>query len=90
MVAPLVFSTLTDPAQYTIDNGIGNPLAVSTPGAVPFYTEAEIFRAGLSVPFVVCGPGSIRKAHRVDESVGFDQLSAGQALYEDAIDAFCR
>ncbi|MFT7462792.1 MAG: acetylornithine deacetylase [Pseudohongiellaceae bacterium] len=59
------------------------------PGAVPFYTEAEIYRSGLAVPTVVCGPGSIEQAHRVDESVAFEQLAAGQALYEDAIAAFC-
>ena len=59
------------------------------PAAVSFYTEAELYRSGLSVPTVVCGPGSIAQAHRVDESVAFDALGAGQELYEDAIDAFC-
>jgi len=60
-----------------------------SPGVVPFYTEAELYRAGMAVPTVVCGPGSIDKAHRVDESVGFDELAAGQQLYADAIEAFC-
>jgi acetylornithine deacetylase len=59
------------------------------PGTVSFYTEAEIYRAGLGVPTVVCGPGSIEQAHRVDESIGFDELEAGVALYADAISAFC-
>ncbi|HZJ69474.1 MAG TPA: M20/M25/M40 family metallo-hydrolase, partial [Planctomycetota bacterium] len=36
------------------------------PGTVAFYTEAELYRAGLGVPTVVCGPGSITMAHRVD------------------------
>jgi len=61
----------------------------SAPGVVPFYTEAELYRGGLAVPTVVCGPGSIEQAHRVDESVAFEQLAAGQQLYEDAIAAFC-
>jgi len=59
------------------------------PDVVPFYTEAELYRGGLAVPTVVCGPGSIEQAHRVDESVAFEQLAAGQQLYEDAIAAFC-
>jgi acetylornithine deacetylase len=41
------------------------------------------------VPTVVCGPGSIAQAHRVDESIGFDELEAGVELYADAIAAFC-
>ena len=36
------------------------------PDVVPFYTEAELYRGGLDVPTVVCGPGSIRNAHRVE------------------------
>lgn len=59
------------------------------PGVVPFYTEAEIFRGGLAVPTVVCGPGSIDQAHRVDESITFDELESGVAFYTDAVRAFC-
>ncbi|MHC5209516.1 MAG: M20/M25/M40 family metallo-hydrolase [Planctomycetota bacterium] len=59
------------------------------PGTVAFYTEAELYRAGLGVPTVVCGPGSIEQAHRVDESIEFDELEAGVELYADAITAFC-
>ncbi|RKY21868.1 MAG: hypothetical protein DRQ55_02780 [Planctomycetota bacterium] len=60
------------------------------PGVVPFYTEAELYRSGFSVPTVVCGPGSIAQAHRDDEWILFDQLEAGQQLYTQAIEAFCR
>jgi len=59
------------------------------PGTVAFYTEAELYRAALSLPTVVCGPGSIAQAHRVDESILFDELEAGLALYGDAIAEFC-
>jgi len=59
------------------------------PGTVPFYTEAELYRTGLDIPTVVCGPGAIAKAHRVDESIEFDELEAGVELYSDAISAFC-
>ncbi len=58
-------------------------------GAVPFYTEAELYRGGLFLPTVVCGPGSIEQAHRVDESILFDELEAGVELYADAVAAFC-
>ncbi|MBM3986250.1 MAG: M20 family metallopeptidase, partial [Planctomycetes bacterium] len=59
------------------------------PGVVPFYTEAELYRAGLGLPTCVCGPGSIDQAHRVDESILFDELAAGEELYLRAIGAFC-
>jgi len=59
------------------------------PASVAFYTEAELYRSGLQIPTVICGPGSIAAAHRVDESVAFDELEAGQALYERALEAFC-
>jgi len=61
----------------------------AAPAAVPFYTEGELYRAGLGVDVVVCGPGSIDQAHRTDESVLFDELEAGQQFYVDAIEAFC-
>lgn len=63
--------------------------AGQAPGTVPFYTEAELYRAGLGIPTVVCGPGSIANAHRVDESIEFDELEAGVELYADAIRTFC-
>lgn len=59
------------------------------PGAVPFYTEAELYRSGFEIPTVVCGPGSIQQAHRADEWITFEALGAGQELYREAIEAFC-
>jgi acetylornithine deacetylase/succinyl-diaminopimelate desuccinylase-like protein len=35
------------------------------------------------------GDGVLENAHRVDESIGFDELEAGAVLYADAISAFC-
>jgi len=40
---------------------------------VSFGTEAGLFQE-LGISTVVCGPGSIEQAHKVDEYVGFDQL----------------
>jgi len=59
------------------------------PAAVPFYTEAEFYREGFGIPTVVCGPGSIQQAHRVDEWISFDALGEGQELYRKAIEEYC-
>jgi acetylornithine deacetylase len=42
---------------------------------VAFSTEAGLFQE-LEIDTVVCGPGSIEQAHKPDEFVGLDQLSA--------------
>ena len=45
----------------------------SKPGKVSYGTEGGHFQAA-GIPTVVCGPGSIEKAHRPDEYVELDQL----------------
>jgi acetylornithine deacetylase len=42
---------------------------------VPFGTEAGLFQQ-MGTDVVVCGPGSIRQAHKPDEFVSLDQLQA--------------
>ena len=42
-------------------------------GAISFGTEAGLFQE-LGISTVVCGPGSIKQAHTIDEYVAFDQL----------------
>lgn len=42
---------------------------------VPFSTEAGLFQQ-LGIDTVICGPGSIEQAHKPDEFVELDQLSA--------------
>ena len=74
----------TDPFVALVEQATGR-----APGVVPFYTEAELYRAGLSVPTVVCGPGAIEQAHRVDESIAFDELEEGVELYAALIEARC-
>ncbi len=55
---------------------------------VPFYTEGPFFnRMGANT--VVCGPGEIAQAHRVDEWVELDALEAAADLYRAAIEEFC-
>ena len=41
---------------------------------VAYGTEAGLFQ-GAGIPTVVCGPGSIEQAHKVDEFVDADQLA---------------
>ena len=41
--------------------------------AVSFGTEAGLFQE-LGISTVVCGPGSIEQAHKIDEFVSFEQL----------------
>ncbi|MEY8099226.1 acetylornithine deacetylase [Falsihalocynthiibacter sp. S25ZX9] len=48
---------------------------------VAFGTEAGIFQA-LGTDVVVCGPGSIEQAHKADEYLSLDQLSAGLAMLD--------
>ncbi len=42
-------------------------------GSISFGTEAGLFQE-LGISTVVCGPGSIKQAHTIDEYVTFDQL----------------
>lgn len=49
-------------------------------GAADFGTEGGLYARRLSIPVIVCGPGSMRDAHRSDESVAIDQLEAAEAL----------
>jgi acetylornithine deacetylase len=58
------------------------------PATVPFYTEAAIFNR-MGAATVVCGPGEIAQAHRVDEWVELDALEAASDLYRAAIEEFC-
>ena len=54
-------------------------------GALPFAkfdfgTEAGLFREMLDLPTVVCGPGSIDRAHKPDEYITREELAAGDAF----------
>lgn len=49
-------------------------------GAADFGTEAGLYARALGIPVLVCGPGSMRDAHRADESVALDQLAAAEAM----------
>ncbi len=65
-------STQTDAAVV----GLVQSLLGDTEGTqkISFGSEAGIFTGELGIPAVVCGPGSIQQAHRVDEYVSEEQL----------------
>lgn len=46
---------------------------------VSYGTEAGHFR-NAGIPTVVCGPGSIDRAHKADEYITLDELAAGEAF----------
>jgi acetylornithine deacetylase len=45
-----------------------------------FGTEGGLFRQMLGLPTVVCGPGSIDRAHKPDEYITRDELASGDAF----------
>jgi acetylornithine deacetylase len=60
-------------------------LAASAGGSTDFTkldfgTEAGLFRDILGLPSVVCGPGSITRAHKPDEFITRDEVAAGDAF----------
>ncbi len=58
------------------------------PGTVPFYTEGAFF-TDLGASTVICGPGGIEQAHRVDEWVELDALEEAAEVYRSAIEEHC-
>ncbi|WP_204112729.1 acetylornithine deacetylase [Shimia biformata] len=56
---------------------------------VPFGTEAGLFQS-MGTDTVICGPGSIEQAHKPDEFVTLDQLSACLQLLEGLADRMTR
>ena len=61
----------------------------NVPSTVPFYTEGAFFTE-MGMTTVVCGPGEIAQAHRVDEWVALDALEEATDLYVAAIEEFCK
>ena len=50
--------------------------------AVSFGTEAGLFQE-IGISTVVCGPGSIEQAHKVDEFIALDQIKKCLILLEN-------
>lgn len=52
------------------------------PATLGFGSEAGLF-AGLGIPAVVCGPGSIDQAHKPDEYIELEQIDRAEAFFHD-------
>ncbi|CAO3419904.1 acetylornithine deacetylase [Azospirillum doebereinerae] len=75
--------TDTDAGVVSFVKGLtgGNSL-----GKISFGTEGGLFQQRLSIPTVVCGPGSIGEAHKPDEFIAEDQLAACDRMLNRLLD----
>jgi acetylornithine deacetylase len=53
---------------------------------VAYGTEAGLFSTRGNIPSVICGPGDIDRAHKADEFITKDELSACEAFIDALID----
>nr|WP_194299753.1 acetylornithine deacetylase [Acetobacter conturbans] len=58
----------------------------NTPLRIGFGTEGGLFSEYLDMPVVVCGPGSIDRAHKADEFILPEELEAGVQFVERIVD----
>jgi acetylornithine deacetylase len=63
-------------AQLVRQSGAGAAVKLN------FGTEGGLFNDMLGVPTVVCGPGSIDRAHKPDEFITRDELAAGDSFLD--------
>jgi acetylornithine deacetylase len=52
---------------------------------VAFGTEAALFQRGAHIPSVVCGPGSIKQAHKPNEYIEIDQLQRFEVFLHNLV-----
>lgn len=57
---------------------------------VAFGTEAGLFSERLSIPAVVCGPGSMAQGHKADEYISTDQMTQCEAMLNKLLDFLCQ
>ncbi|MFZ5672760.1 MAG: acetylornithine deacetylase [Pseudomonadota bacterium] len=66
------------PAIATVADLAGAP---ARPRTVSFGTEAGLY-AEAGIPTVICGPGDMTRAHKADEWIGLDELTATDRMLE--------
>ena len=83
------FPGLDTPADAAVTELAQALSGANATSKVSFGTEAGLFsRAG--IPAVVCGPGSIRQAHRPDEFITTEQVALCEAFMRRLQDRVCR
>lgn len=58
-------------------------------GKAGFGSEGGLFEETLNLPTIVCGPGSIDRAHKPDEYVTTDELASCDAFLDNMIETLC-
>lgn len=58
-------------------------------GVIDFGTEAGLFESELGIPCIVCGPGSISRAHKADEYILPAELAEGDRFLAGILDDLC-
>jgi acetylornithine deacetylase len=58
-------------------------------GRAGFGTEGRLFEEMLDLPTIVCGPGSIDRAHKPDEYVTPGELAACDTCLDGMIETLC-
>ncbi|MEP9379262.1 acetylornithine deacetylase [Aquabacter sp. CN5-332] len=53
---------------------------------VAFGTEGGLFDGRLSIPTIICGPGSMDQGHKPDEYIALDQLAACDRMMDRLLD----
>jgi acetylornithine deacetylase len=68
------------PEPHSVAERLGFDLTgANATQTVPFGTEAGHFQAA-GIPTIVCGPGTIDRAHQPDEYITLDEMAAGEAF----------
>lgn len=62
----------------------------NAPGVIDFGTEAGLFAQQLGLPCIVCGPGSIGRAHKADEYITTRELAQGDRFLDGVLDRLRR
>lgn len=65
---------------------VGELTGANRPTKINFGTEGGLFSSELGIPTVVCGPGSIDRAHKADEFVTTDELGACDKFLERVVE----
>lgn len=57
---------------------------------VAFGTEAGLFSSVLSIPSVICGPGSMAQGHKPDEFISIDQMNQCEIMLGKLLNRLCQ
>lgn len=75
------------PADAEVVDFVSSLTEVEGTTKITFGTEGGLFTERLGIPTVVCGPGSIKQAHKPDEYIAIDQIQQMERFMERLIEA---